>query len=135
MITIFLSEMYYKHRFSLLLLFCSLFIFVFSLQIMVVFADESVLRDENVDLIVEINHTRISEAYDKSDAIIVDLEKGVDVLINCSIIGNDTVTLDFLEITILFADIDTFSNIHELEFDLYSGENASFFSSWRSVII
>ena len=130
MITIFLSEMYYKHRFYSLLLFCSLFIFVFSLQLLMGFANNSVLSDENIDLVIEINHTRISEAYEKTDAIIVDLQEGVDVVVNCSIIGEETVTLDFLEITILFADIDTFSNIHELEFDLYPGENVSFYSSW-----
>ncbi len=51
----------------------------------------------------------ISEAVDKSTAILIDPEKGVMVNLNCSLISDDTVSLDDLKITFRIADFDIFS--------------------------
>ena len=72
----------------------------------------------------------ISEAVDKSRAILIDPEKGVLVNLNCSLISDDTVSLDDLKITFRIADFDIFSKEQDINLVLKPGDDVSIFQVW-----
>ena len=93
-------------------------------------AEDTPYNDEIFQISIVLDGYDISEAVDKSTAILIDPEKGVMVNLNCSLISDDTVSLDDLKITFRIADFDIFSKEQDINLVLKPGDDVSIFQVW-----
>lgn len=93
-------------------------------------AEDTHYNNEIFQISIVLDGYDISEAVDKSTAILIDPEKGVMVNLNCSLISNDTVSLDDLKITFRIADFDIFSKEQDINLVLKPGDDVSIFQVW-----
>ena len=86
-------------------------------------AEDTPFKNDIFQISIVLDGYDISEAVDKSAAILIDPEKGVLVNLNCSLISDVPVSLDDLKITFRIADFDIFSKEQDINLVLKPGDD------------
>ena len=96
-----------------------------------VYAGEPFIHDNDIfQISVILDGYDITDALEKGSAIIIDPEKGVIVNVNCTLISEVPVTLDYLKITFRVAGYDLISEKQDLDLILNPDDDVSIFQTW-----
>ena len=80
------------------------------------------LKDDHIEIIIEIEGQNIQNAVDKENAIQIHPTGDIYGKLICKIIGNDTIYIDKVKIGFVIIDRDVFSNEMDINVSLNSGD-------------